>query len=192
MGMFADGEGRRLRWRMETVKEEAREARPTRVMENLSRDVHLAFRQLRRSRGFAISAAALLAVGIGGTVAVFSVLDAIHFRPLPYPNANRLVTIQVRMSDPRCGNRCLRDPDSDEVEAFRANVSAVEKLGTIAVAQGAVMLPSGARIMKGAAVFRTDFRAARVARCAGTGPGAGRFSCGRSWRTAVEPQYMAV
>ncbi|MEP6833882.1 MAG: ABC transporter permease [Gemmatimonas sp.] len=150
---------------VERFKEVARETRPTRLVENFSRDVQHAFRQLRRSRGFAISAAALLAVGIGGTATVFSVLNAIHFRPLPYPNADRLTTIQVRISDPRCGDRCLRDPDADEAESFRVSASSIEKLGTIRVTQGTLLLPSGARIMKGAAVSEslTELLALRVA-----------------------------
>ena len=53
----------------------------------------LAFRSLRRRPGFVIAMVAVLAVGIGANTAVFSMLDAVLLRPLPYPDADRLVMV---------------------------------------------------------------------------------------------------
>jgi putative ABC transport system permease protein len=53
----------------------------------------LAFRTLTRRPGFALAAIFILALGIGANTAMFSMVDAILLRPLPYPEANRLVTV---------------------------------------------------------------------------------------------------
>ncbi len=62
-------------------------------MEALFQDLRYAFRQLRKAPGFACAAILILALGIGGTSAIFSALNPILFEPLPYPNASRVMMI---------------------------------------------------------------------------------------------------
>jgi putative ABC transport system permease protein len=62
-------------------------------METLIHDIRYALRQLRKAPGFACTAILILAIGIGGTTAIFSALNPILLEPLPYPQSNRLLTV---------------------------------------------------------------------------------------------------
>ena len=73
-------------------------------METLFKDLSYAIRTIRKSPAFAITTFLTLALGIGSSTAIFSVVNAVLLRPLPYPNADRLVLVT---SDMR--NRNVRD-----------------------------------------------------------------------------------
>ena len=60
-------------------------------MDQLLQDIRFGWRLLRRSPGFTAAAVVALALGVGATTAVFSLLDRVVLRPLPYPHADRLV-----------------------------------------------------------------------------------------------------
>jgi len=65
------------------------------VLAAIRQDLTFSLRQLVRSPGFALAAIATLAIGIGATTAIFSLVDAIMLRPLPFPQADRLVAVQT-------------------------------------------------------------------------------------------------
>src|SRR5690348_621908 len=83
-------------------KEECREATGTHVIETLMQDVRFAFRILRKSPGFTVVAVLTLALGIGANTAIFSVLEAQIWRPLPFPESSRLLFV---------GRTDLKHPD---------------------------------------------------------------------------------
>ena len=74
-------------------KDEARDARGLRPLEELGRDIRVAARSLRRTPVFATVAALTLALGIGAATAVFSLVDGVLLRPLPYAEPSRLVRL---------------------------------------------------------------------------------------------------
>src|SRR5579872_3494522 len=66
---------------------------PTRLLDNLFADLRYAVRVLLRSPGFALIAIATMALGVGATTAIYSVIDATLLHPLPYPNPTELVCV---------------------------------------------------------------------------------------------------
>jgi predicted permease len=78
---------------LDYVKEEVRDTRIGRLADDTFRDVAYAWRMLGRAPGFTLTAAATLALGVGATTAIFSVVNALLIAPLPYADPSRLVFV---------------------------------------------------------------------------------------------------
>jgi putative ABC transport system permease protein len=78
---------------LNSVKEERREARGIRLLDEIGRHARFAARLLRKSPAFTATALLTLALCLGANLTIFAVIDAILVRPLPFPEADRLVTI---------------------------------------------------------------------------------------------------
>ncbi len=117
---LSDAEARRLALAelggIEPVKERVRDVRAGVLLEQARQDLAYAIRTLRKNAAFTTIAVATLAIGIGATTAVFSIVDTVVFRSLPYADPESLVRV--------CGlviraNACLDDVSVEEYEHVR-------------------------------------------------------------------------
>jgi len=101
---------------VQQAREHQRATRGLPWLDVLLQDLRFTLRTLRRDTAFAIVAVLILAFGIGANIVVFSVVDTILLRPLPFPEANRLVRIAPKVS--KCGASCATY-STDAVQEFQ-------------------------------------------------------------------------
>ncbi|HXP59308.1 MAG TPA: ABC transporter permease, partial [Dongiaceae bacterium] len=84
---------------LEQIKEQCRDMRSGQWLETTLRDLRFGIRSLCRTPGFTIIALATIAVGIGANTAIFSFVDAVLIKPVPFPEVDRMVALGER--DPK-------------------------------------------------------------------------------------------
>lgn len=95
----------------------------------LVRDLRVAARSLKKSPGFALTAVLMLAFGIGATTAIFSVVDGVLLRPLPFPHADRLVTLGDQVNFANWGKQEQGPVTPPEVVTYERELHSFASLG---------------------------------------------------------------
>ena len=122
----------------EQVKEDCRDARGTRWLEDLFQDIRFALRMLRKNPGFAAIALLTLALGSGATTVMFTVVNGVLLKPLPYPDPSKLLVLQEKTEQAtRQGNLwafaypnyldCKRESRSLAMAAWRDDGGAIRE-----------------------------------------------------------------
>ena len=122
---------------VEQIKEDARDARGTRWLEDLARDTAFALRGMRRSPGFTAAAVLTLAIGIGANGAVWSVVDALMLRALPVAAPEEIHAVRrvgyeddsYLISYPRYRRLKAVAPDTTTLAGMSSRVSLYAKVG---------------------------------------------------------------
>lgn len=118
---FAPAEARRLALvslgGLQQARERQREARGVMTLDTLLQDLRYTFRKLINDPAFSIVSVLILALGIGANVAVFSVVNTLMLRPLPFANPQQLVWIAPPPQ--KCGQSCATY-STDAYDEFRA------------------------------------------------------------------------
>lgn len=109
---------------VEQVRQKVRDERTGVSLEHLWRDTLYALRQLRRNPGFTLTVALTLALSIGANTAIFSIVNALLLKSLPYPHPERLGTIYTRITGPQPSDE-RHKINGEQWELLRDNVPAL-------------------------------------------------------------------
>jgi predicted permease len=141
----AERAARRALGNIEYAKEQVRDARAGAWMEQLQSDLRFGVRAMVRRPGFTCVAVSTIALGIGATTAIFSLADSVLFKPLPFPDADRLASVwEVRpaLNRPRVEAAPLNYVDwARESSSFEALSAYFHDSGTLTASGTPERLP---------------------------------------------------
>jgi predicted permease len=92
-------------------------------------DLKFVLRQLRKSPGFAATAILMLALGVGATTAIFSIVEGVLLRPLPFPDPDRLVVLADRLQGADVGGNGEAGVTVPDIRAYTRETNAFAALG---------------------------------------------------------------
>jgi predicted permease len=98
-------------------------------MQNLLFDLRFVLRQLRKSQGFAAAAVLMLAFGIGATTAIFSIVEGVLLRPLPFPDPDRLMVLADRIEGTDFGGTSEAGVTVPDIRTYTRDTKSFDGLG---------------------------------------------------------------
>jgi predicted permease len=165
---------------IDTMTHRRREFREWRGV--LGRDLVHALRRIARRPGFAAVVILTLGLGIGATTAIYALLDAVVLRPLPYPNANRLVAI--RHPVPGVETNAKWRMSQAGYFFFRSNSKAFDDIAVFNKSEASLVTPDAAERVRSATVSGNFFEVV------GARPFLGRSFTDADTRPDAEPVAM--
>ena len=119
-------EARRRFGNPHAIRQEIYDMNSVPILDPLVRDLRYAVRMLRKTPGFTFAATVTLALGIGVNTAVFSVVNALLFTPLPFPHPDRLASLEYHTRSPKGGDNRDVGATGRMWEAVRDHTSKVD------------------------------------------------------------------
>jgi len=114
---------------VEQAKQLHRDERGFQALSRILQDIRYALRQLRKSPGFTVTAVLMLAVGIGATTAIFSIVEGVLLRPLPFPDPDRLVVLGDVLEGSHCSSCAQSSVTPPDIRNYMRDTQSFGHLG---------------------------------------------------------------
>ena len=114
---------------VEQAKQRHRDERTFQGLSQIPQDIRYTFRQLRKSPGFTVTAVLMLALGIGATTAIFSIVEGVLLRPLPFPDPDRLVTLGDVLEGSHCASCAHSSVTAPDIRNYMRDTQSFSHLG---------------------------------------------------------------
>src|SRR5437762_1918123 len=114
---------------VEQAKQLHRDERGFQALSHILQDTRYTFRQLRRSPGFTVTAILMLALGIGATTAIFSIVEGVLLRPLPFLDSDRLVILGDVLEGSHCASCPQSSTTAHDIRNYMRDTQSFSHLG---------------------------------------------------------------
>src|SRR5436190_8762942 len=114
---------------VEQAKQLHRDERGFQALSHIQQDTRYTFRQLRRSPVFTVTAILMLALGIGATTAIFSIVEGVLLRPLPFPDPDRLLTLGDVVEGSHCASCAHSSTTAHDIRNYMRDTQSFSHLG---------------------------------------------------------------